>query len=226
MSSGLSTPIFALIKKDNFWSCPTRDFRAKLSPKIGDFEFGWISLRDRVGFSNCLDLRMHYFVAVSASNFHVLIYSSWRDSALRSNIRFLAGPARTGLGRTAVAVVAFYLSFFFKINAKPLLGGLLFAPWAIRFLPSGARATVSPVSRRSRPVIWECAWKMLKWAAAIGGAVETSRGQWHGRNQIVGNAETSAGLQHVVVEKGETPAIVKREHNDLRKRRETTIEWV
>ena len=76
MSSGLSTPIFALIKKDNFWSCPTRDFRAKLSPKIGDFEFGWISLRDRVGFSNCLDLRMHYFVAVSASNFHVLIYSS------------------------------------------------------------------------------------------------------------------------------------------------------
>ena len=67
---------------------------------------------------------------------------------------------------------------------------------------------------------------MLKWAAAIGGAVETSRGQWHGRNQIVGNAETSAGLQHVVVEKGETPAIVKREHNDLRKRRETTIEWV
>ena len=37
-SSGLSTPIFALIGNDDFWSCHT-DFRPKMSPKIGNFEF-------------------------------------------------------------------------------------------------------------------------------------------------------------------------------------------
>ena len=42
-------PIFALIGNDDFWSCDP-DFRPKMSPKNGNFEFSWISRRDRIGF--------------------------------------------------------------------------------------------------------------------------------------------------------------------------------
>ena len=42
--SGLSTPIFTVIVKDVFWSCHRpADFRPKMSPKIGDFEFSCMS---------------------------------------------------------------------------------------------------------------------------------------------------------------------------------------
>ena len=70
-----------------FRSCHTA-FRPKLPPKIGNFEFSWISRRDRIGLSNCLDLHMHYRATVSASNFQVLICSGWWDSTLWSFIRF------------------------------------------------------------------------------------------------------------------------------------------
>ena len=49
-SAGPSTPIFTLIGNDDFWSCQV-DFAPRMSPKIGDFEFSWLSRRDRVGFS-------------------------------------------------------------------------------------------------------------------------------------------------------------------------------
>ena len=62
-----------------------------MSPKVGKFEFSWISRRVRIGFSSCLDLHMHYYTTVSASSFQVLICSGWRNSTLRSFIRFLAG---------------------------------------------------------------------------------------------------------------------------------------
>ena len=52
--------------------------------KNGNFELSWISRRDRVGFSNCLDLHMHYCATVSASNFQVQICSAWWDSTSRS----------------------------------------------------------------------------------------------------------------------------------------------
>ena len=69
VSSGLlSTPIFDLIGSDDFWSCHS-DFRPKMSPKNGNFEFSWDIRRDRVGFPKCLDLHMHYCATVSASNF-------------------------------------------------------------------------------------------------------------------------------------------------------------
>ena len=66
-----------------------------MSPKIGDFEFSWISRRDRVGFANCLDLYMNHCATVSAFNFQVLICSDGRASTSGSFIRFLAGPARS-----------------------------------------------------------------------------------------------------------------------------------
>ena len=53
------TPIFTLIGNNDFWSCHT-DFGPKMSPKIGKFESSWISRRDRVGFSNCLDLQKDF----------------------------------------------------------------------------------------------------------------------------------------------------------------------
>ena len=65
-----------------------------MSPKVGKIEFSWISRRVRIGFLSCLDLHMHYCATVSASSFQVLIYSGWRNSTLRSFIRFLVGPAR------------------------------------------------------------------------------------------------------------------------------------
>ena len=94
VSPGLPTPIFACIGNDDFWSYDT-DFRLKLSPKNGNFEFYWISRRARVGFPKCLDLHMHYFATVSASSFQVIICSGSRASTLGSFIRFLACPART-----------------------------------------------------------------------------------------------------------------------------------
>ena len=45
------------------------DFGPKMSPKIGNLEFSWISRRHRVGFSTCLDLHVQYCATVSASNF-------------------------------------------------------------------------------------------------------------------------------------------------------------
>ena len=75
VSSGLSAPIFTLIGNDDFWSSHT-DFRQQMSPKNGNLEFSEIFRRDRVGFSNCLDLHMHYCATVNASNFQVLICSS------------------------------------------------------------------------------------------------------------------------------------------------------
>ena len=75
VSPGLPTPIFTLIGNDDFFSCLT-DFRPKMSPKIDDFEFSWISRRERVGFPNCSDLHMHYYCAAfSASKFQVLLCS-------------------------------------------------------------------------------------------------------------------------------------------------------
>ena len=61
-------------------------------PKIGDFELSWIFRRDRVGFANCLYLRMHHCATVSAVNFHVLICSGRRASTSESFIRSLACP--------------------------------------------------------------------------------------------------------------------------------------
>ena len=84
---------FRLDRERWFWSCHT-DIRPKMSPKNGNFEFSWISRRDRVGFPNCLDLHMFYCETVSASNFQVLICSGSRASTWGSFIRFLAGPAR------------------------------------------------------------------------------------------------------------------------------------
>ena len=64
----LSTPIFTLIGNDDFWSFHLY-FRPKISPKIDNLEFSWISRRDRVGFPDRLDLHMRYCcAAVSASN--------------------------------------------------------------------------------------------------------------------------------------------------------------
>ena len=40
-----------------------------MSSKNGNLEFSWISRRNRVGFSNCLDPHIHYCARVSASNF-------------------------------------------------------------------------------------------------------------------------------------------------------------
>ena len=108
--SGLSTPIFTLIGNDDFSSCHT-GCRPKMLPKNDNFELSSISRRDRVGFSNCLNLHMHYCATVSASNFQVLICSGRRDSTFknlyplfgspsscvrlsRTFIRFLARPAR------------------------------------------------------------------------------------------------------------------------------------
>ena len=76
VSSGLSAPIFTLIGNDDFWSSHT-DFRQQMSPKNGNLEFSEIFRRDRVGFSNCLDLHMHYCATVSPSNFQVHISSGW-----------------------------------------------------------------------------------------------------------------------------------------------------
>ena len=75
-SSGLYIPIFTLIGNNSFFNCFT-DFRWKMSPKMGDFEFSWISRLDRVGFANCLDLHMHHYscATVSASNFQVLQFA-------------------------------------------------------------------------------------------------------------------------------------------------------
>ena len=65
-----------------------------MSQKNASF-WAWMSRQDRVGFSNCLDLHMHYCcAAVSASNFQVLICNGWRNSTLESFIRFLDDPAR------------------------------------------------------------------------------------------------------------------------------------
>ena len=44
-------------------------FRAKMSAKTGTFEVSWIPRRDRVEFSKCLDLHVHYYARVSVSNF-------------------------------------------------------------------------------------------------------------------------------------------------------------
>ena len=97
VSSGLSTPIFAFIGNDDFWSCHTY-FKPKMSPQNGNFnEFSSVSRRDRVGFPNCLDLHTLYALlchSVSASIFQVLIGSGPRASTLGSFIRSLASPAR------------------------------------------------------------------------------------------------------------------------------------
>ena len=62
-SSALSTPIFTLIGNDYFGSCHTNllasKSRGKKNLKYVHFEFSWISRRDRVRFSNCLDLHRH-----------------------------------------------------------------------------------------------------------------------------------------------------------------------
>ena len=68
VSSGWSAPIFTLIGNDDFWSCRAH-FRPKMSPKLGNFGCSWISRRNRVGFSNCLDLHTHCCATVSASIF-------------------------------------------------------------------------------------------------------------------------------------------------------------
>ena len=101
VSSGWSAPIFTLIGNDDFWSCRAH-FRPKMSPKLGNFGCSWISRRNRVGFSNCLDLhilytsvlRMHYGARVSASNFQVIVCSGSRDTTLRTVVLILAGPVR------------------------------------------------------------------------------------------------------------------------------------
>ena len=59
----------------------------QISPKFCNFEFSWISRRERVWFSNCLDLHIYNIPGtryvlllncsrVSASNYQVLIFSS------------------------------------------------------------------------------------------------------------------------------------------------------
>ena len=47
--SALSTPIFILIGKEDFFE-PSYGFYVKMSPKKGTFEVSWISRRGRVGF--------------------------------------------------------------------------------------------------------------------------------------------------------------------------------
>ena len=68
--------ISSLIGNDHFWSCHA-DCMPKWQPgtKVGAFDISWISRRDRVGLSKCLDFHVHYRAGVSASKFHVLICS-------------------------------------------------------------------------------------------------------------------------------------------------------
>ena len=82
--SGLPTPNFHVVEGIwQFLSCHA-DFRTNTPPKMSNSEISWISRRDRVGFSNCLDLFYHYTTILPGS---VLIYSDGRDTTLRTFIR-------------------------------------------------------------------------------------------------------------------------------------------
>ena len=73
--SALSTTIFTLIGDNYFWSSYIAQKISVKNLKNATFEGSRVYQRDRGGFSNCLDLHMHYCATVSASNFQVLIYS-------------------------------------------------------------------------------------------------------------------------------------------------------
>ena len=51
------------------------EFRIKILHRNVTFEISRTSRRDRVEFSNCLDLHMQYWATVSVSNFQVLTSS-------------------------------------------------------------------------------------------------------------------------------------------------------
>ena len=89
-----SSRVFRTVQQFSPWSGATifgaylQIRRPKMSPKIGNFEFYWISRRVRVGFSNCFDLHMHYYATVSASNFQVLVCCGWRKSINEAYLLF------------------------------------------------------------------------------------------------------------------------------------------
>ena len=144
--SGLSTPNFTFMGNDEFWTCYS-DFMLKCPQKNGTLEFSWISRRDRVGFSKCLALHVHYCARVSASNFQVLSCSGSQNSTFKTNyISFRGGLAQ--LVRYDNSIVLILTSYLPHI--RRVITGHLLLVVTLTAYPPDTRSTRSTINSHDR----------------------------------------------------------------------------